>query len=95
MMNLMMKNAIVKSHFMIVAAAGNNPLVNGSNFLKEGIQAIAMVIVGAVALSYFKQKQITKLIGFTVTAAIILLMVFEPTALKTFGSYLWHDVLGM
>jgi hypothetical protein len=94
MMNLMMKTAIAKSYF-IAAAAGNNPLVNGSNFLKEGLQAVAMVVVGATALSYFKQKQITKLIGFVVTAAIILLMVFEPTALKTFGSYLWHDVLGM
>lgn len=89
-----MMNLITGKYFMIMAAA-NNPLVNGSNFLKEGIQAIAMVFVGAIALSYLKQKQITKLIGFAVTAALILLMVFEPTALKTFGLFLWHDVLGM
>ena len=80
---------------LTVTAAANNPLVNASNFAKEGIQAAALVVVGAVAMKFWAQKAFTKLIGFVCTSAIILMIIFNPSLLTAFGNFLWHTVLGM
>lgn len=92
-MALVIMFAIMAMSNVVLADAGSF----GSNlygWLKEQIFWIALLVIAAIAVPFIMKKMWMQLAGFLVLAALVLVIVDDPSRLKTIGITIWTKVFG-
>jgi cell division protein FtsW (lipid II flippase) len=67
---------------------------NSYNWLKGQVFYLALLVIAAIAVPFILKKMWMQLVGFLVLAALVLVVVDDPSKLKSIGTTIWGKVFG-
>lgn len=65
---------------------------NASEFILETVWWISLAVTGFFAVKFISKRQFLQLGGFVILAAIVLVIIDDPSRLKDVGVILWNTV---
>lgn len=65
---------------------------NAYTFIQDIVWWLALAITSVFAAKFITKKQFVQLVGFLVLAAVVLVIIDDPSRLKTIGLGLWNAI---
>ena len=65
---------------------------NAYNFVKDIVWWLALAVTGVFVVKFITKRQFLQLLGFAILAAIVLVIVDDPSRLKSIGVTIWTAI---